>query len=196
MASGVILKNGGGSKTLNLDSWLSYDLSMTQSGLFINVVAPAGQSQVVQDLGNRRVNIKMSNNGSTSGFLTRFPISNGSLAFHFVANSYFFTNGTYNFNNWFGMGFDERNYTATINSVNPFRFGWANNRNWSALGMFFANGGWFVADGTECYFLDNDYNIMAHLTIPSVATNLWISDQKQDTGAITDYLYVDEIKYK
>lgn len=195
MASGVLVKNASGGKTLNLSSWSSYDLSMTQSGLFINVVSPAGQSQITQDLGNSRIIVKMSNNGSTSGFLTRFPITNG-IAFHFVANSYFFTNGTYNFNNWFGMGFDDSNYTATINSVNPFDFGWANQRNWSAMGMFFADGGWMVADGKECYFLDNSYNIIAHKTLTNAPTNFWVSDQKQDTGAITDYLYIDQVKFK
>lgn len=194
MASGIVIKNATGGKTLNLSNWLSYDLSMSQSGLFLNVVAPAGQSQVTQDLANQRLSIKMSNNGSTSGFLTRFPIQNG-LALHFVANSDFFV-GNYNFNNWFGMGFDERNFTATISTVNAFRFGWSNNRTWSALAMFFANGGWLVADGKECYFLDNDYNVTAHLTLDSAPTNLWVSDQKQDTGSITYYLYVDQIRYK
>lgn len=194
MASGLVVKNASGGKTLNLDSWLSYDLSMTISGLFVNVVAPAGQSQVVQDLANQRINVKMSNNGGTSGFLTRFPISSG-LAVHFVANSDFFT-ANYNFNNWFGCGFDERTFSATISSVNAFRFGWSNNRTWSALAMFFANGGWMVADGTECYFLDNDYNITAHITLDSAPTNLWFSDQKQDTGSTTYYLYIDQVKYK
>lgn len=194
MASGIVIKKGGGSQTLNLDSWLSYDLSMTISGLFINVVSPAGQSQITQDLANQRITIKMSNNGSSSGFLSRFPISNG-LAVHFVANSDFFTQN-YNFNNWFGIGFDDANYTATINSINPFPFGWANTRTWSPMGMFFADGGWMVADGKECYFLDNDYNIMAHMTLDDAPTNLWVSDQKQDSGAVIYYLYIDQIRYK
>lgn len=186
---------GGGSKSLNLSSWNQHDLSRTVSGLFTNVVSSGStNASVAQETSNRRVVVKMSNNGANAGFLTKFPITNG-LALHFASSSTVWSS-TANFNNWFGCGFDERNFTATVNSINPFRFGWANNHAWSDMSMFFANGGWMVCDGTECYFLDNDYNIMAHITLDAAPTNLWFSDQKSDTGSTTLYLYIDEIRYK
>lgn len=184
---------GGGSKK-NLDSWNAYDLSTTISGLFTDVVSHAGQSSVSQDTSHSRVSVQMSNSGANSGFLTKFPIDNG-LALHFVSNSNAFIDN-YHFNNWIGCGFDDRSFTATINTVNAFRFGWSNSRNWSALAMFFASGGWLVCDGVDCYFLDDNYNITAHKTLDTAPTNLWFSDQKSDSGATVLNLYIDQIKYK
>lgn len=195
MASGVVIKNAsGGATSVDLSSWNSYDLSQTISGLFTNVVSPGSGSYVQQEIANSRVVVRMSNSGGSNGFLTKFPITNG-LALHFASNSTVWS-ATGNFNNWFGCGFDERSFTATVSAINPFRFGWANQRTWSDLSMFFENGGWMVADGTECYFLADDYTIMAHISLDDAPTNWWVSDQKQDTGATTLYLYIDQIKYK
>lgn len=190
----ILHSTASGKKKLNLSSWSQYDLSQTISGLFVNVVAGADRSYVRQNTANSRIDVGLSNNGASNGFLTRFPISDG-LALHFASSSTVWSS-TVNFNNWFGCGFDDRNFTATVNAINPFRFGWANNHAWSDMGMFFANGGWMVADGNECYFLDDDYNITAHITLDTAPTNFWISDQKSDTGSATLYLYIDEIRYK
>ena len=195
MASGVVIKNAqGGQTSLDLSSWSQYDLSTTISGLFTDVVAHAGGSSVSQETGNSRVVVKMSNSGTNSGFLTKFPITNG-LALHFASSSTVWS-ATGNFNNWYGCGFDERNFTATVSSINPFRFGWANNHAWTDLAMFFSAGGWMVSDGTECYFLADDYTIMAHMSLSTAPTNWWVSDQNQDTGGTTLYLYIDQIRYK
>ena len=188
------LSVSGGSTTLNLDSWTAVNLSVTQSNLWVNIVASAGNCKFQQDTANSRVWIRYSNNGSTSGFLVRMPVSTG-LAVHFSSASNIWTS-TAGFNNWFGLGFDSGNFTATVGTVDPFDFGWASNSSWSTLAMFFKDGGWMVADGTECYFLDNDYNIIAHKTVSDAPTNLWFSDQRNDTGSLNIDLYIDAIRYK
>ena len=178
----------------DISEWSSVNLATTQSGLFTSVVAAAGNARFQQDTANRRINIQYSNNGRTSGFLVKMPVNNG-LAVHFASNSTIWTNTTH-FNNWFGLGFDSSNFTATVSSVNPFDFGWASNRSWSALAMFFQNGGWMVADGLYCYFLDNNYNIIVRKSVDTTPTNLWFSDQASDSGSLNTNLYVDQIKRK
>ena len=178
----------------DLSDWTSVDLSRTQSGLWTTIVAAAGNAKFTQETANSRIWIRYSNNGSTSGFLIRMPVNDG-LAVHFSSASTIWTN-TSNHNNWFALGFDDASYTTYITTVNPFDFGWSSNRSWSTLAMFFANGGWMVADGTDCYFLDDDYNVIAHKTVTSVPTNLWFSDQRSDTGSLNVDLYIDQIKTK